>query len=327
MRPGKNVITIRIYDMGNKGGFFGEASDLWLRIGTGEDGPTISLAGDWKCRPGFYMDKRTFPELPRPSLLAPGNPNFPCNKYNAMLAPLTQLAIKGAVWYQGEANARRAYEYRSLLPALITDWRDQWGQGDFPFLTVQLPNFGTDLDEPGDAAWAEMREAQMMALELPNTGLAITIDLGDPRDIHPTNKQDVGARLALVARHVAYGEKITYTGPAFARSTIEDNRIRVHFTQTGGGLVVKGDGLLKGFAIAGENREFVWADAVIDGDDVVVSSTLAPRPVAVRYAWANNPTCNLYNTEGLPASTFRTDDWPGLTKGRILRLPEIAAAK
>ena len=321
-RPGSNVIAIRMFDMGNKGGFFGDASDLWLRLGTGTNSPTISLAGPWKCRPGFYMDKETFPPLPRPTLLAPGNPNFPCNKYNAMIAPLTRFPIKGAVWYQGEANAKRAYEYRSLLHALIADWRALWGQGDFPFLVVQLPNFGADADKPGDAAWAEMREAQAMALELPNTGMAVTIDLGNPRDIHPTNKQDVGARLALVARHVAYGEAITtYTGPTFAGAAIEGDRIRVRFTQTGEGLVVKDGGPLKGFAIAGEDRDFVWADAVIDGDTVLVSSEQVPHPVAVRYAWANDPECNLYNTEGLPATTFRTDDWPGITANNKLELP------
>ena len=321
-RTGKNVIAIRVYDMGNQGGFYGEGSDLWLRVGTGTDSPTIPLAGNWKCRPGFYMDQVTFPPLPHPSLLVPGNLNFPCNKYNAMLAPLTRFPIKGVVWYQGEANASRAFEYRSLLPALIADWRNHWGQGDFPFLIVQLPNFGNDLDKPGDSAWSEMREAQATALKLPNTGMAVTIDLGEADDIHPTDKQDVGARLALVARHVAYGEDITYTGPTFSGMTIDGNRIRVRFAQTGDGLVAGGGGPLNGFAIAGDDGEFVWADAVIDGDTVVVSSEQIPHPVAVRYAWANNPACNLYNTEGLPASTFRTDDWPGITMGEKFEFSE-----
>jgi sialate O-acetylesterase len=243
----------------------------------------------------------------------PENPHAPAGLYNAMIAPLIPYSIQGAIWYQGESNASRAYQYRKIFPAMIRNWRRDWGQGDFTFLFVQLANFREVRDEPVESDWAELREAQLMALDLSNTGMAVTIDIGEADDIHPRNKQDVGKRLALWALSETYGKDIVYSGPIYESMVIEDDKVILSFDHVGGGLVAKGGGPLKGFAIAGADRKFVWADARIEGDKVVVSSDKVSNPVAVRYAWADNPVCNLYNKEGLPASPFRTDSWPGVT--------------
>ncbi|MFA0752919.1 MAG: hypothetical protein IMHGJWDQ_000683 [Candidatus Fervidibacter sp.] len=230
-----------------------------------------------------------------------------------MVAPLIPYAIRGVIWYQGESNVGRAYQYRKLFPALIASWRKAWGQGDFPFLFVQLANYLPRRSEPSESAWAELREAQLLTFKtVPNTGMAVAIDIGEADDIHPRNKQDVGKRLALAALAIAYGQKIVWSGPIYRSMRIEGNRIRLFFDHVGSGLVAKGDKLV-GFAIAGKDRKFVWAKAEIEGDTVVVWSEQVPEPVAVRYGWADNPECNLYNREGLPASPFRTDDWPGVT--------------
>ncbi len=251
---------------------------------------------------------------PRPGApFGPGHPHAPAGLYNAMIAPLIPYGVAGAIWYQGESNAGRAYQYRKLFPAMITNWRHDWGRGDFPFLFVQLANFMAAKPEPGDSAWAELREAQLLTLALPNTGMAVIIDIGDANDIHPKNKQDVGKRLALWALARTYGRNITYSGPIYKLMRTEANKIILHFNHIGGGLIANGGEPLKGFAIAGADRKFVWADAKTDGNAVVVSSDKVAEPVAVRYAWADNPACNLYNKEGLPASPFRTDDWPGVT--------------
>lgn len=239
------------------------------------------------------------------------NPHRPSGLYNAMIHPIIPFAIRGAIWYQGESNAGRAYVYRKLFPGMITDWRHAWGEGNFPFLFVQLANFQARQPEPGDSAWAELREAQLMTLALPNTAMAVIIDIGEANNIHPKNKQEVGRRLGLAAEAM-YGKKVEYSGPMYESMKVDGNSIRLTFTHAEG-LVAKDGGSLKGFAIAGEDRKFVWADAKIDGDAVVVSSASVAKPVAVRYAWADNPECNLYNAAGLPASPFRTDDWPGVT--------------
>ncbi len=233
--------------------------------------------------------------------------------YNAMIAPLVPYAIQGAVWYQGESNAGRAYQYRTLFPAMIEDWRKAWGNDNFSFYFVQLANFTDTKPEPGPSDWAELREAQTMTLKLKKTGMALAIDIGDAKDIHPKNKQEVGRRLALNALAKDYGKDVDYSGPMYKSMSVKGSEVLIKFSDTDDGLVAKGGEPLKGFAIAGADKKFVWADAKIKGNKVVVSSAQVAKPVAVRYAWAHNPVCNLYNGAGLPASPFRTDTWPGET--------------
>jgi len=257
---------------------------------------------------------KPIPRAPQPPGDPKTSPNRPSCLYNGMIAPLIPFGIRGAIWYQGESNAGRAVEYRKLFPAMISDWRKNWGQGDFPFLFVQLANFMAKDAEPKDDPWPWLREAQTMTLSVPKTGMAVIIDIGEGNDIHPKNKQDVGLRLSRAAQKIAYGKDIVHSGPVHETGSmkIEGDKAVVKFKHLGGGLVAKGD-KLTGFAIAGEDRKFVWADAKIDAETVVVQSKDVPKPVAVRYAWANNPDCNLYNKEGLPACPFRTDDWPMVT--------------
>ena len=236
----------------------------------------------------------------------------PSTAFNGMVAPLLPFSIKGVIWYQGESNTRNAGFYRKLFPALITGWRQSWGEGDFPFLFVQLPNYLLKKSFPSDSSWAELREAQEQALKVPNTAMAVTIDIGDAHNLHPANKQEVGRRLALAALAKVYGEDVAASGPMFVSSRVEGDRMVLTF-KTGGGLIAKPDeqGVRKltGFAIAGPDKRFVWAEAKIEGDKVVVHADSVPKPVAVRYGWADNPDCNLINKSGLPASPFRTDDW------------------
>jgi sialate O-acetylesterase len=246
-------------------------------------------------------------------LTALGNPpRPPSGLREAMIAPLQNYRIRGAIWYQGEGNTYRAFQYRSLLPAMIHDWREGWQEGDFPFLIVQLPNQGHS-EEFGESWWAELREAQLLtAKKVPNVGLAVSIDVGEAGNLHPPRKEEIGQRLALWALGTTYEKKIVYSGPLYDRMNREGKQIRIQFLHTGGGLAVHGDAL-KGFTIAGSDRKFHHAAAHIDRDAVVVSSDEVDSPVAVRYAWGDSPECNLYNQEGLPASPFRTDDWPGAT--------------
>lgn len=254
------------------------------------------------------------PEPQKPG--APQGPESPwlaSGLYNSMIAPLVPYAIQGAIWYQGESNAGRAYQYRKLFPAMITDWRNAWDQGPFSFYFVQLANFTDVLPDPAESDWAELREAQTMTLSLKNTGMATIIDIGEAKDIHPKNKQDVGKRLALNALAKDYGKNVVWSGPMYKSMRTSGDKITLRFSQIDGGLAAREGETLKGFAIAGADKKFVWADAVIKGKKVVVSSPQVPKPVAVRYAWANNPVCNLINEAGLPASPFRTDQWPGLT--------------
>jgi sialate O-acetylesterase len=243
-------------------------------------------------------------------------PHPPFGLYDGMIAPLVNFRIRGALWYQGESNTYRSFQYQTLLPALIRGWRKAWKEGDFPFLVVQLPNHGT-APELGDSIWAEMREAEFLTQKkVPDTGLAVTIDVGDPGNLHPPRKMEVGERLALWALGTTYGEKIVYSGPLYDAMKVEGDAIRISFEDVGGGLEARGQGgELKGFSIAGVDRKFHFAYARIEGDSVVVSSPDVPAPVAVRYAWADSPECNLWNKEGLPASPFRTDDWPGASFG------------
>ncbi len=246
------------------------------------------------------------------------NPNRASVLFNGMIAPLQPFSIKGTIFYQGESNVPRAYQYRKLFPLMIADWRRGWAQGDFPFLFVQLANYVSEKTkpdhpaEPEESAWAELREAQSMTLAVPKTGMAVTIDIGEPREINPKNKQEVGRRLALSALRVAYGQDIIASGPVFKSMKVIDREIQLEFQNIGGGLVAHGE-TLNGFAIAGPDKKFVWATARIEKDYVVVSATEITEPVAVRYAWGDNPDCNLFNQANLPAVPFRTDNWPGVT--------------
>lgn len=234
--------------------------------------------------------------------------------YEGMITPLLPSAFRGVLWYQGESNALKAQQYRKLLPTLVASWRDALHDQDLEFLIVQLPNHGATTDAPGESAWAELREAQLLTLQhVPKTGMAVTIDVGDPKDLHPHRKLEVGQRLALWAQGTIYKEPIEYSGPLYESMRIEGGEIRVRFTHVGSGLEARDGTELRGFAIAGADRKFHWAEARMDSDTVVISSRDVPRPVAVRYAWGDSPLCNLFNKDGLPASPFRTDDWPGIT--------------
>ena len=246
----------------------------------------------------------------------PDHPWRPAGLYNGMITPIAPFAFRGVVWYQGESNADRAWQYRKLFPAMIRDWRDLWEQGDFPFYFVQLANFMEQKPEPGPSEWAELREAQAMTCSLRNTGMAVAIDIGDAKDIHPRNKQEVGRRLALIALARDYCRCLEYSGPVFKKAYVKHGSIEITFSHDGSGLATPNGAPLKGFAVAGRDGKFYWADAKIVGRRVVVSTPKVPDPVAVRYAWADNPECNLVNGAGLPAVPFRSDDWPGLTFGK-----------
>ena len=297
LRVGLNVVAVRVLDTGGGGGIYGKPGQLSLD-GKGEN---ISLGGDWAYKIGGALPAGDLPPTQG------SDQNQPAVLYNGMIAPLLTYGIKGAIWYQGESNSGNAKQYQTLLPTLINDWRGRWGEGPFPFLIVQLANFGGNPDQPGESGWAELREAQSMtAATLPKTGLAVAVDIGNPADIHPTNKQEVGRRLALTAESVAYGLPGESSGPVFTTLKTGPGVVRLDFAHTTGGLVAKG-GVLTGFAIAGADGKFVRADAKIDGDSSVeVSSPAVPNPTDVRYGWADSPVCNLYNGFGLPASPFRT---------------------
>lgn len=245
------------------------------------------------------------PPLPRPPARVPWRP---AGLFNGMIAPLIPYRIKGVIWYQGEANADRAIQYRTLFPDLIRAWRSAWEEGDFPFLFVQLASF-QDVLPP--RSYPLLREAQLMTLSLPKTAMVVAIDIGDAASVHPRDKQEIGRRLALAARAVAYGEKVIYSGPVYSSMDIEGSKIRLHFAHLGGGLIAPGGATtyLEGFQVAGADHKFYSAQAMVQGDTVVVESRFVERPIAVRYAWQNYPICNLYNEAGLPASPFRTDNW------------------
>lgn len=301
-----NVVAVRVLDSGGNGGFYGESVSMKLSL---SDNNFISLAGEWKYN--ISIDMKKFDPMPQDY----SDPFHPGVLFNAMIHPLIPYTIRGVIWYQGEANAGRAYQYRDLLPVLIQDWRRRWNS-DFPFYIVQLAAFMDTKENPEESDWAELREAQLKTLSLENTGLAVAIDIGDAKDIHPKNKQEVGRRLALIAMADTYGDKIEYSGPLYDSYRIEGDTIRIRFTHAESGLKTPDGSELKGFAIAGPDHKFYWAEARIEGKEVMVYSPHVKMPVAVRYAWAYNPICNLYNGEGLPASPFRTDDWDGWTRGK-----------
>lgn len=319
VKEGTAVIAVRVFDHFGNGGFAGYPAQM--KLGPAEEGePPLKLAGDWSYKVERELDPSAVSgpggqNLP-PEPMGPGHSHSPEGLYNGMLLPLAPYALAGAIWYQGETNAGRGHQYRKLLAAMIQNWREVWGQGDLPFGIVQLANFMPRQEQPGESDWAELREAQaMVSTDLPNVGLAITIDIGEADDIHPRNKQDVGARLAKWALADIYGKHLEPSGPRDAELEVVGSQARIRFKHTAAGLVARG-GELKGFAVAGEDRQFHWAKARIEGDIVVVETDAVSGPIAVRYGWANNPECNLYNSEGLPAVPFRTDTWPGNTLNR-----------
>lgn len=296
LREGENTIAIRVINSSGRGGF---VPDKKYYLSVGRD--TINLAGEWKVKAGATM----------PSLAGQTFVRWkPTGLYNRMISPLLNYGIKGVIWYQGESNTGNPAEYEKLLPALISDWRTKWNQGDFPFLYVQLANFMQVKPEPTESNWAELRQAQLKTLSVPSTGMAVICDIGEWNDIHPLNKADVGKRLALSAKHVAYHEKaLTYSGPIYQSHKVQGNKIAIQFTHVGSGLVAKGNSELKYFSIAGPDKKFVWAKARIEGNQVIVWSDSINQPAIVRYAWADNPDgANLYNHEGLPASPFTTEN-------------------
>ena len=311
VKAGRATIAVRVFDDFQGGGLAGPATEMRVAPVGSPEREAIRLNGQWKFKVEYPIDPATRPPQP-PAPLGWGNQNCPATLYNSMIRPLIPFGIRGALWYQGESNADRAYQYRRLFPAMIRDWRRRWRQGPMPFLFVQLANWQPRKVMPVESAWAELREAQTMTLRLPNTGMALAIDIGDAADIHPKNKQDVGRRLALAAKALVYRRKLIYSGPMYAGMTVKGSQVRLRFKHIGGGLAARG-GKLRGFAVAGKDRKFVWAEARIEKGAVVVWSDEIAKPVAVRYAWADNPDANLYNKEGLPASPFRTDKWPGLT--------------
>ena len=333
LRAGRNVVAVRVWDQGGAGGLLGPASAMSLAPADPTADPAgdqvaaavgpIPLAGAWRYRVELAVAKPdAYEPQPTPPPLA-GDPHTPTVLYNGMVAPLVPYAIRGAAWYQGESNAGRAAAYAPLLTAMVEGWRSDWDQPgdarDFPFLIVHLAGFMAPVDAPVQrSAWPEVRESQrVVARDLPNAALASAVDVGAADDVHPTDKQTVGARLALAAEELVYGMDVVGSGPTPAGTTFGDGRAVVTFESVGGGLRTSDGKPPGGFAVAGDDRAWHAADAAIQGDTVVLTSSDVPNPVAVRYAWADNPTrANLRNVEGLPAVPFRTDDWPLVTAGK-----------
>lgn len=298
LKPGKNIIVVRVTNYVGKGGFVPD-KPYWLVSGN----DSIDLRGEWLYKVGqVFRPVPVDPEAVQPISMQ----NEPSGLYNTMVAPLINYRIKGILWYQGETNTGRPNEYRQLLPALITDWREKFQQDPLPFLFVQLANFMEVQYLPSESQWAELRFSQLQSLSVPNTAMAVTIDVGEWNDIHPLEKNVVGERLALAARKLAYGEdSIVYSGPLFKSAVKKGSKIIVEFDHIGSGLVVEGGGDLYYFAVAGTDKKFVWAKAAIENNHVLVWSDEVSDPVYIRYAWADNPEgANLYNKEGLPASPF-----------------------
>ncbi|MBA4317600.1 MAG: hypothetical protein C0412_04290 [Flavobacterium sp.] len=300
LKEGKNVISIRVVDGAGGGGIYGESVDFKLSIGD----KSIPLSGKWK-----YQVESVKSDI--------GPNSYPSLLYNAMINPLIPYAFQGVLWYQGETNAWRAQQYKKAFPLLINDWRKKWNQGDFPFYFVQLSSFNeTNGNSNNGSMWAELREIQTETLKLPNTGMCVTTDIGNPTDIHPKNKQDVGKRLAAIALNNVYKQNIICKGPTFKSMEIQGNKIIAFFENTGSGLSTPDKyGYVKGFEIAGEDQVFYFAKAQIINNKVVIYSENVPNPVALHFGWADDASDNnLYNKEGFPADSFRTDNWKNVTE-------------
>ena len=298
VKAGKAVLAVRVSDFGGEGGIHGKAEELYVEA----DGKRISLAGDWKYRIGLSL--KGFPPAPVSPIQSS---SYPTVLFNAMVKPWTAFPIKGVIWYQGEANVGRSEQYGDLFPALITDWRRQW-RSDFPFYFVQLANFMESKEIQPDSEWAALREAQTKALKLDQVGMAVTIDIGLADDIHPKNKQEVGRRLALVALAGSYGKNVSGSAPVFRNYRIKGDKMELDFGQKQDGFQIKGT-TLKGFTIAGPDRVFYPAEAMVQNGKIIVFSPEVSIPLAARYGWADNPDCNLYGENGLPVAPFRTDCW------------------
>ncbi|RPD41249.1 sialate O-acetylesterase [Chitinophaga barathri] len=302
LKAGKNVIAVRVEDTGGGGGIWGDSSELFMTV----NGHQYSLAGDWAYSVQEVMHNKN----------GIGPNDYPSVLYNGMVHPFGRLNIKGVIWYQGEANANTGYEYRYALPLLINDWRNLFKNGEMPLYFVQLTSFNANNGNSNNgSAWAEIRESQAAALRVSHTGMAVTIDVGDAKDIHPRNKKDVGERLAALALRDTYGKMVMASGPVYQSSVTEGDRVRIFFSSMGAGLAIQsGSTVLSGFEIAGDDRTFYPAEAFIDGAQVTVRCSQVAKPVAVRYAWADDAgNANLCNKEGWPARPFRTDSWPGIT--------------
>lgn len=304
LKEGSNNITVRVTDNGGSGGMWGQEADIYLEI----DNTRHSLAGNWKYQMSVanadYHVLDITPNMVHSSL------------YNTMIHPLTPFRIKGVIWYQGENNVGAGYDYRTLFQTQIKDWRTRWGY-ELPFYWVQLANLYPEDTTPVESSWAELRESQAMTLELPHTGQATIYDIGDAYSIHPTNKQEVGRHLSLIALHKDYGrDSLVYSGPTFQNVSFKENTAVITMNTYGSQLTIHNKyGYLEGFSIAGEDRKFVWAKAFIDANGkIIVYNENIAEPVAVRYAWSNNPAANLFNAQGLPAIPFRTDSWKGVTE-------------
>jgi sialate O-acetylesterase len=307
LKAGKNLIVVRVTNTNGKGGFVPD-KPYFLVAGT----DSVDLKGTWTFKVGEVYEPITFRGGGGGG--GGGGPingqNAPAGLYNAMVAPAIKYKVKGFLWYQGEANTGKPKEYEGYTKALVESWRKLFGVDNAPFLWVQLPGFMDRTYVPTESSWAGLRESQLKALSVPNTGMAVAIDLGEWNDIHPDNKKDVGERLALIGEKLGYGNNdIVYSGPVYQSSRIDGNKIILSFNQSGSGLVAVDEESLSQFAIAGADKKFVWADARIEGSTVVVWSDKVTDPKFVRYAWADNPQgANLFNKEGLPASPFRTDE-------------------
>lgn len=303
---GVNSIAVRVFAAQGTCGFTGFPEQMKVTLWDGSTTESVPLAGKWWEK----VERKVAATDEAPHMpLGPGNPGAPGGLFNGMIAPIIPYAIKGVIWYQGESNVGEASRYKVLFPTMIHDWRKRWGEGEIPFYFVQLANFHARQDQPSESQWAELREAQASALKLPATGMANAIDIGDAATIHPTNKREVGRRLSLIALSIDYRTHNAYSGPAFQYMSPSGNTVRVFFKHAEDGLKTTDGKPPVGFAVAGADRKFYWADAKIEGTAVVVSCPTVPNPVAVRYGWADNPECNLTNSGGLPAVPFRTDTW------------------
>ena len=307
VKEGINHITIRVLDTNGGGGIYGNPNELNMIVGN----QNVSLANEWSYKIGI----NTVGSPQAPNLIF--GPNSLSALYNGMIAPIIPYSIKGVIWYQGEANVDRAYQYRELFPKMISDWRKKWNI-DFPFLFVQLASFMPDKEEPSDYEWAELREAQTMTLSTPKTGMAVTTDIGNIADIHPKNKQDVGKRLALAAENMAYGDSsVVFQGPILSEMKIDGEKVHLKFDTKKSDLMLRDKyGYVRGFSVAGEDKKYYWATGKLVNNEIIIQSEKVKSPISVRYNWGNSPDGNIFNKDGLPAPPFRTDDWQGKTYGK-----------